>query len=273
MKFIASIFATLSLLVASAQKSTIGVYVNGNIDEGRKNVIHSSITNDLITDGCYDIVERKAEILYAIDEEASHQGSGSVEESQIKSLRNQFASDFLFAVDVTEVYGELFATARIINMETSKVEASGEASASVNSMTDLKNFAHTLASSTLEKLPANIDKMEKIINRYRLLSIKSAKELEDNVLRYRVGRIAKEDDIEAYLFARKSLGYSDIADPILYNFTITMEHYPYYDVKTVHRITANGYKTSGQHNFAWTQKDGILIDNQRTNVYMLIINL
>ena len=162
-------FCNLSAQTTSNNK--IYVSVVGDADEGFKKVIRSGISKGLSSDGAYSVIERADEFRSTMEDEISYQESGSVKQTEIIETGIQMGAGFVFAVDVSSVLGELFATSRIINIEKANVIASDEYSQAISDMASLRTFATKITKNTLAKLPNNVAKQKlqdqkKLLNRY-----------------------------------------------------------------------------------------------------------
>jgi len=96
-----------------------------------------------------------------MEDEIAYQESGSVKQSEIVETGTQMGADYVFAVDVSSVLGELFASSRIINIEKAAVIASSEYSQAITDMASLRNFASNIANLTLTELPENKEKAKR----------------------------------------------------------------------------------------------------------------
>lgn len=138
--FLVFFYATFGI----AQKK-VAVYVTGEQEEGVKKVLGSKMVTYVTESDDFTAVERTADFLSALSEEHDYQLSGEVSISQIVKLGKQFASQYVAVVDVTELYGELFVASRLIDVQTSQVISSFEATGQSGSLSNLTNLANKIA--------------------------------------------------------------------------------------------------------------------------------
>lgn len=143
----------ICLKAQSTSNNKIYVSVVGDVDDGYKKVIRSSISKSLNSDGTFLVIERSAEFTSTMDDEIAIQGSGSVKETEIIETGNQMGAGFVLAVDVSNVLGELFASSRIINIKEANVVASSEYSQAITDLNSLRRFASKIATLTIAELP------------------------------------------------------------------------------------------------------------------------
>ena len=156
-----SLFSVLECLGENINPKLIAVYVVGDVNNGYKKVIYSSIVKAINDDNSFKIVERADEILSTVIDESGYQNSGSVEQNQIIQLGRQAGAAYIFAVDVSDILGELYATSRIINAEEALVLATNDTSKKIIDMQSLKSFASEIATKTIAELPENKAKLKK----------------------------------------------------------------------------------------------------------------
>jgi len=157
------------LKAQSTSNNKIYVSVVGDAEDGYKKVIRSSISKSLSSDGTYSVIERAEEFQSTMEDEIAYQESGSVKQTEIVETSIQMGANFVFAVDVSSVLGELFASSRIINIEKANVIASSEYSQAITDMASLRNFASKIANLTLAELPENKAKAKKEARRQKQL--------------------------------------------------------------------------------------------------------
>lgn len=130
--------------IAGAQKK-VAVYVTGDQETGVKKVLGSKMVTYITESEDFTAIERTADFLAALREEQDHQLSGEVSNSQIVKLGQQFGARYVAVVDVTELYGELFISSRLIDVQTAQVDASFEASGRGSNLNELSNLANKIA--------------------------------------------------------------------------------------------------------------------------------
>lgn len=131
-------------VISNAQKK-VAVYVTGDQEQAIKKVLGSKMVTYITDNDGFTAVERTADFLSALSSEHDYQASGEVSNSQIIKLGQQFGAGYVAVVDVSELFGELFISARMIDVMTSQVIASFEASDAANNMSDLTSLANKVA--------------------------------------------------------------------------------------------------------------------------------
>ena len=152
------ILTALSLSAFAQQKPRVAVYVTG--DNPINEIVGSSLEDGLAHDGKYTAVERTASFLRELSKEHDYQRSGEVDESQIADLGKQFGVEYVCVTSVTDVWGsEKYISARIIDVQTAEVIASGSSNGSISSSSDLVKALDKLSQNILKAM--NISKSTK----------------------------------------------------------------------------------------------------------------
>lgn len=134
----------------SNKKKKVAVYqISNNIQAGYKKVIGSNIVSEITDNNRYIAVERTSDFLSALNRETDYQMSGAVQDSQIVEIGQQFGVDYVVAVDITELFDELFISARLINIQNGQIENAVEGSGSVNSIQELKQLSRDIATKLM----------------------------------------------------------------------------------------------------------------------------
>jgi len=134
----------------------IAVYVTGNAKEDEKKALGTRILVSLVNSGRYKAIERSNSFLAEIAKEQVKQRSGDIDDNQISALGKQFGVKFVCIADITPAFGEYQVSARIVNVETAEVEFIGDASGSLNSMTDLERISNLVVNNMFNRQTANI---------------------------------------------------------------------------------------------------------------------
>lgn len=127
-----------------AQKN-VAVYVTGDQENAIKKVLGSRMVTFITESNDFTAIERTADFLSALNSEHDYQVSGEVTNSQIVKLGQQFGALYVAVVDVTELYGELFVSSRLINVQTAQVSSSYEATGQGGSLSALSKLADSVA--------------------------------------------------------------------------------------------------------------------------------
>ena len=145
MKLICFIISVLVCAFTSWAQTNVAVYVTGEQEPAVKKVLGSKMVTYITQSPNYTAVERTTDFLSALTDEHDYQTSGEVSNSQIVRLGQQFGARYVAVVDVAELYGELFASARLIDVQTSHIISSYESSGRGNSLANLSELANKVA--------------------------------------------------------------------------------------------------------------------------------
>jgi TolB-like protein len=126
-------------------KKKVAVYVTGDADAGTKKVIGAKLVSAITKDSEYAAVERTADFLSELSKEQSYQRSGAVDDNQIVKVGQQFGVNFVCIADLSNVYGSLFVSARLINVQTGMITATAERDKEINGMADLTEISDDVA--------------------------------------------------------------------------------------------------------------------------------
>ncbi|MDR0307537.1 MAG: CsgG/HfaB family protein [Chitinispirillales bacterium] len=136
-----------------ADKPKIAVYVAGGMEENAKRIVAANIIDGLVNSGSYRMIERSDDFLDELTKEQQKQRDGSVDEKQIVSLGRQAGAQFICITDVTSAFGKSQVSARIVDVMTADVVASGVSNVSVDSMDDLIKASAEVVDRLLGKRP------------------------------------------------------------------------------------------------------------------------
>lgn len=199
MESILSLFLTLILLfnitpIALAQDnqiSTVAIYVTGDADMGIKKVIGSKLVSGVTHSNDYAAVERTADFLGELMKEQDYQLSGAVTDSQIAKLGQQFGVQYVLVADISEVFGSMFISARMIDVQTAQIMNSADATQTVTNMVGLTEIADKIVSDILWRRHFSDNELKRLgtfstarelldgarMNGYRLLSVEEINDL------------------------------------------------------------------------------------------------
>ncbi|MDR2694480.1 MAG: CsgG/HfaB family protein [Chitinispirillales bacterium] len=118
----------------------IAVYVTGgdNIPKTTKDAMNSFLIDALVNSGNYRAIERSETFLAEIDREQTKQRDGSVDDAQISQIGKQAGVRFVCVANITPALGAYQVSARVIDVETADVAASGVSSSPLETLNDLK---------------------------------------------------------------------------------------------------------------------------------------
>ena len=139
-----------SVSAQTAAKKKVAVYMTGNdVQDSYKKVIGAKLVSAITATNEYAAVERTADFLAALSSEHDFQTSGEVQDSQIARLGQKFGVRYVVVADVSEVFEELFVSARLINVESARVEKAFDANAPAESMAQLIDISTKVAKGLL----------------------------------------------------------------------------------------------------------------------------
>lgn len=140
-----------SVSAQTAAKKKVAVYMTGNdVQDSYKKVIGAKLVSAITATNEYAAVERTADFLAALSSEHDFQTSGEVQDSQIARLGQKFGVRYVVVADVSEVFEELFVSARLINVESALVEKAFDANAPAESMAQLIDISTKVAKGLLQ---------------------------------------------------------------------------------------------------------------------------
>jgi hypothetical protein len=143
MKRSAFFLVALFVVAAAAQDlPRIAVYVTGGgVSAETREALGAYVLDALVKSGRYRAIERSESFLDEVAREHVAQRSGAIDDAQISRLGKQAGAQVLCVVGVTETLGAYQASARVIDVETADVVASGVADTPLKSLDDLKRVA------------------------------------------------------------------------------------------------------------------------------------
>lgn len=149
MKKSISVLAMICLLggIATAQttvKQKVAVYITGEAENSIKKVIGSKLVTGITRSEGFAAVERTADFLSALSSEQDYQMSGAVSDNQIARLGQQFGVRYVLVADLSEVFEQMFVSARMIDVQTAQITNSTEESAVVDNMESLSKLAESI---------------------------------------------------------------------------------------------------------------------------------
>jgi len=141
-RLIIILLSTLSL-TAFAQKK-VAVYMTGE-DSGVNKVFGDQLVAAFARSGKYIAVERTSSFLTELAKEHSYQRSGAVSDNPIATLGIQFGVNYVCVADISEVFGEKYVSARLIDVETAEIVNTHNVSGQMNSMNKCLQMANEIA--------------------------------------------------------------------------------------------------------------------------------
>ena len=145
--FLAMLLCAYSSIFAqeTATKTKVAIYTTGEVDNGYKKVIGSKVTSVITQSSEYVAVERTVDFLNALSQEQDYQTSGAVSDNQIMKIGQQFGVNYVLVLDISNLFGSLFISARMIDVQTGLIKESAELGEEVNSMDGLIRISTLIA--------------------------------------------------------------------------------------------------------------------------------
>ena len=137
-------------LTAFAQQKKVAVYVTGQ-QTGINKVLGDQLVSAFAESGKYIAIERTASFLSELGKEQNYQRTGAVDDNEISRLGRQFGVQLVCVADVSEVFGEKYVSARLIDVESAEVINTANASSKLESMQDLLKVTQTIAKELNDK--------------------------------------------------------------------------------------------------------------------------
>ncbi|MDR0331028.1 MAG: hypothetical protein LBH93_04910, partial [Chitinispirillales bacterium] len=114
----------------------IAVYVTGGKTADEDKAFSARITHALVSSGKYNTIERADAFLDQVAKEMAADMDGAVDDGQISRIGRQAGAGFVCIGEILEAFGASQISARILNVESVEVIASGLASGSLKTIAD-----------------------------------------------------------------------------------------------------------------------------------------
>lgn len=125
--------------------------MTGN-DAGINKVLGDQLVAAFVKSGKYIAIERTVSFLAELSKEQNYQRTGAVDDNELSRLGKQFGVQLVCVADVSEVFGQKYVSARLIDVESAEVvNASNSANKSMNNMEELTAVANSLARELTSK--------------------------------------------------------------------------------------------------------------------------
>ena len=124
----------------------VAVYVVKN-EAGRNigRVLGDKLVAGFTNSGRYIAIERTNSFLSQLSKEQKYQRTGAVDDNDISRLGKQFGVQYVCVADVTDVYGEKYISARLIDVETAEVVNTHDVGGAMNNMSGCLRMANDIA--------------------------------------------------------------------------------------------------------------------------------
>lgn len=110
-------------------------------------VLGDKLVAGFTNSGRYIAIERTNSFLAQLSKEQNYQQSGAVDDNDLSRLGKQFGVQYVCVADVSDVFGEKFISARLIDVETAEVVNTHDAGGEMNSMSSCLKIANEIAAN------------------------------------------------------------------------------------------------------------------------------
>ncbi|MDR1761266.1 MAG: DUF1566 domain-containing protein [Bacteroidales bacterium] len=139
------LLAMIYVSVVFGQQQKVAVYVTGGQDVGINKVLGDQLVAAIVKSGRYIAIERTSSFLAELGKEQSYQRTGAVDDNELSRLGKQFGVQLVCVADVSDVFGQKYVSARLINVESAEVVVTSNKSSSLNSMDELLKITDSIA--------------------------------------------------------------------------------------------------------------------------------
>lgn len=131
-------------LAAFSQPKKVAVYVTGE-DAGINKVFGSKLVSAFARSEQYSAVERTIEFLSQLSKEQNYQHSGAVDDRDLSRLGKQFGVQYVCVAEISDVFGEKFVSARLIDVETAEIVNTYDVGGKMSDISECIKMANEIA--------------------------------------------------------------------------------------------------------------------------------
>jgi|GEM_PF-3438110 len=142
------VFLAFALIITNLTfaQQKVAVYVTGGTDAGINKVLGDKLVEAFVKSGNYTAVERTSSFLYELSKEQTQQSTDNAKDSELSRLGRQFGVQLVCVAEVSDVLGEKYVSARLIDVKNTEVlTTSNSGSASIKTMSDLITLSEKLS--------------------------------------------------------------------------------------------------------------------------------
>lgn len=136
MKKLFIILLSVVAMSAVAQQKKVAVYVTGQ-QSGINKVLGDQLVAAFAKSGKYIAIERTASFLAELGKEQNYQRTGAVDDNELSRLGKQFGVQLVCVADVSDVFGEKYVSARLIDVESAEVVNTSNMNSQLSNMQEL----------------------------------------------------------------------------------------------------------------------------------------
>lgn len=162
-KLLILLLSAISLTVYAQQKK-VAVYVTGE-QSGITKVLGDQLVVAFAKSGKYTAIERTSNFLAELSKEQNYQRSGAVNDNDIARLGVQFGVNYVCVADMSDVFGEKYISARLIDVETAEVLNAHNVAGKMSSMNECLEMASEIADYLSKGTIAEQEERREIMNK------------------------------------------------------------------------------------------------------------
>ena len=144
MKKLLFILLSVISLTALAQQKKVAVYVTRE-QSGVSKVLGDQLVAAFAKSSKFTAIERTMSFLAELGKEQGYQRTGAVNDNEIARLGMQFGVNYVCVADMSDVFGEKYITARLIDVETAEIVNTHNVSGEMSSMSSCIRMASEIA--------------------------------------------------------------------------------------------------------------------------------
>lgn len=143
------IYLTLLFLIGTflSAQNKVAIYVTGGNDAGINKVLADKLVESFVKSGKYTAIERSNIFLSELSKEQKFKDTGKFNDNDLVSIAKTLDVDLVCVAEVSEVLGEKYVSARLINVENTEIiTTSNSGNLIIKTMPDLLFLSDKLAS-------------------------------------------------------------------------------------------------------------------------------
>ena len=156
------LLAIICASVVFGQQQKVAVYVTGGQNAGINKVLGDQLVAAFANSGKYIAIERTANFLAELGKEQNYQRTGAVDDNELSRLGKQFGVQLVCVADISDVFGQKYVSARLIDVESAEVVNTANVSSALSNMNELmtatQNITKALNSETSKEKATRIAK-------------------------------------------------------------------------------------------------------------------
>lgn len=195
----------------------VAVYVSRTGNKDVDIILADQLVTGFALSGRYFAIERTKGFLNKLGEEQNYQHTGVVDDNELSRLGKQFGADYVCVIKTSQLFGDYFISARLIDVETASVVNSHNIegaylSNSYSVLSVAKEIASKLSGRTAEEERVFQIEEAKRIERERIYQEEQERLLREQQAEVERQRIARER--EAKIQARINRPWTDLLEDV-----------------------------------------------------------